>query len=88
MLVPTLAITNNNLILILMPILLLMLLLPLLGLYNLYFKLTFESVVGINQFNIAYSQPLNIKHTITKAKLHQAPGKEAGKYYSGELSNE
>lgn len=34
---------------------------------------------------IAYSRPPNLKDMITKAKLHQAPGKEASKYYSGEL---
>ena len=34
----------------------------------------------------AYSRPKNIKDSMTKAKLHQAPGREASKYYSGELS--
>ena len=34
---------------------------------------------------VAYSRPPNLKDMITKAKLHQAPGKEASKYYSGEL---
>lgn len=41
--------------------------------------------VGIEKMIIAYSRPPNIKDTLTKAKLHQAPGKEASKYYSGEL---
>ena len=41
--------------------------------------------LGIQQLTIAYSRPKNIKDTITKAKLHQAPGFEASKYYSGEL---
>ena len=41
--------------------------------------------LGIQQLTIAYSRPKNIKDTITKAKLHQAPGFEASKYYLGEL---
>ena len=43
-----------------------------------------SSRLGIKQLTIAYSRPKNIKDTITKAKLHQAPGREASKYYSGE----
>ena len=49
-------------------------------------KSTFEEVLDIQQTTIAYSRPPNLKDTLTKAKLHQAPGKEASKYYSGELS--
>ena len=45
-----------------------------------------SSKLGIKQLTIAYSRPKNIKDTITKAKLHQAKGREASKYYSGELS--
>ena len=45
-----------------------------------------SSRLGIKQLTIAYSRPKNIKDTITKAKLHQAPGREASKYYSGELT--
>ena len=45
-----------------------------------------SSKLGIKQLTIAYSRPKNIKDTITKAKLHQAQGREASKYYSGELS--
>jgi len=43
--------------------------------------------LGIKQLTIAYSRPKNIKDTITKAKLHQAPGHEASKYYSGEQTS-
>ena len=41
---------------------------------------------GITQVTTCYSRPKNIKDLVTKAKLHQASGKEASKYYSGELS--
>ena len=44
--------------------------------------------IGIKDFTIAYSRPKNIKDLVTKAKLHMAPGKEASKYYTGELSAE
>ena len=57
------------------------------ALYDHYWKTSFEDL-GIKQFTVAYSRPPNIKDYVTKAKLHQAPGKEASKYYSGELSNE
>ena len=46
---------------------------------------TFSEELGINQFTICYSRSTNIKESLTKAKLHQAPGKEASKFYSGEL---
>ena len=42
--------------------------------------------IGIKNFTIAYSRPKNIKDLITRAKLHMTPGKEASKYFSGELS--
>ena len=44
--------------------------------------------IGIDNFTIAYSRPKNIKDLVTKSKLHMAPGKEASKYYMGELSAE
>ena len=44
--------------------------------------------IGIKHFTVAYSRPKNIKDLVTKAKLHMAPGKEASKYYLGELSAE
>ena len=44
-----------------------------------------QEEVGIEKMIIAYSRPPNIKDVLTKAKLYQAPGKEASKYYSGEL---
>ena len=42
--------------------------------------------IGITQVTTAYSQANNIKYLVTNAKLHQPPGKEAIKYYSGELT--
>ena len=53
--------------------------------YNATCKVNFESL-GITQMTTAYSRAKNIRDLVTKAKLHQAPGKEASKYYSGELS--
>jgi len=44
--------------------------------------------IGIRDFTIAYSRPKNIKDLVSKSKLHMAPGKEASKYYTGELSAE
>ena len=55
------------------------------ALYDHYCKEAFEGL-GITQMTTAYSSPKNIKDLVTKAKLHQPPGKEAGKCYSGELS--
>ena len=40
--------------------------------------------IGITQVTLAYSRAKNIKDLVTKAKLHQPPGKEASKYYWGE----
>ena len=39
--------------------------------------------IEITRVTLAYSQPKNIKDLITKAKLHQPPGKETSKYYAG-----
>ena len=41
---------------------------------------------GNKTINNCILQAQNIKDTITKAKLHQASGHEASKYYSGELT--
>ena len=57
------------------------------AIYEQHCKSTFESSLGIKQTTIAYSRAPNLKDTLTKAKLHQAPGKEASKYYLGELTN-
>ena len=54
--------------------------------YNKHCKTLFEERLGINQLTIAYSRPPNIRELLTKAKLYQAPGREASKFYSGELS--
>ena len=54
-------------------------------LYDTYCKQIFEDVLDIKQTTVAYSRPKNIRELVTKAKLHQAPGREASKFYSGEL---
>lgn len=56
------------------------------AIYNMTCKEVFETELNITQATIAYSRPKNIKDLVTKAKLHQAPGKPVSKYYSGELS--
>ena len=56
------------------------------AIYNDTCKELFEDALGIKQTTIAYSRPKNLKDVLTKAKLHQAPGREASKFYSGELS--
>ena len=56
------------------------------SIYNNICKELFEDVLDIKQTTIAYSRPKNLKDVLTKAKLHQAPGREASKFYSGELS--
>ena len=38
----------------------------------------------ISQTTVAYSRPKNVKDLLSKAKLHQAKGKEVSVYYSGE----
>mmetsp|Transcript_35312 Transcript_35312/g.59947 ORF Transcript_35312/g.59947 Transcript_35312/m.59947 type:complete len:112 (-) Transcript_35312:413-748(-) len=53
-------------------------------LYNIHCKPKFEEI-GIKQFTIAYSRSKNVRDATTKAKLHLAAGKEASKYYLGEL---
>jgi len=55
------------------------------AIYNHHCKELFEQRLDITQSIIAYSRPPNIKDTVTKAKLHQAPGRNASKFYSGEL---
>ena len=37
---------------------------------------------------MSWNSPKNIKDLVSKSKLHMAPGKEASKYYTGELSAE
>ena len=51
------------------------------SLYDAYCKAVFESTLAVKQFTIAYSHPKNLQDILTQAKLHQAPGKEASKYY-------
>ena len=55
------------------------------ALYDHYCKEAFEGL-GITQMSTLYSPPKNIKDLVSKAKLHQPPGKEASKYHPGELS--
>lgn len=55
--------------------------------YNQHCSEVFERVLSIKQTTVCYSRAKNIKDTVTKAKLHQAPGQEASKFYSGELSS-
>ena len=54
------------------------------ALYDHHCRDTFKKL-GITQMTTAFSRPKNIKDSLTKAKLHQAPGHEASKYYMGEL---
>ena len=42
--------------------------------------------MGIKKFVIAYSRSNNIKELMTRAKLHQPPGHEASKYYTGKMA--
>lgn len=55
------------------------------AIYNSCCEEILRKSIDIEQMTIAYSRPPNIKDLLTKAKLHQAPGQEASKYYSGEL---
>lgn len=55
------------------------------AIYNNNCKEVFESMLKIKQVTVAYSRPNNVRDRISKAKLHQAPGREASKFYSGEL---
>ena len=55
------------------------------AIFNHYCQELFKDRLDITQSIVAYSRPPNIKDTVTKAKLHQAPGRNASKFYSGEL---
>ena len=55
--------------------------------YDLHCRDVFEAELDIQQVTVAYSRAPNIKDTLTRAKLHQASGKPASKYYMGELVN-
>ena len=55
------------------------------SIYDRTCKKDIERVLDITKLVIAYSKPPNIKEALTKAKLHQATGREASKFYSGEL---
>jgi len=55
------------------------------ALYDLHCKEILTSI-GIKKFIIAYHAAPNLNSLTTKAKLIQEPGKEASKYYEGELS--
>ncbi len=57
------------------------------AIYDSTCKETFEQVLGIKQFTVAYSRSRNIRDLVTRAKIHQAPGKPVSKYYTGELSD-
>ncbi|KAL7554563.1 hypothetical protein ACHAWF_018021, partial [Thalassiosira exigua] len=54
--------------------------------YDLHCKDLFANKLGIEQTTVAFSKHRNLQAALTKAKLHQPAGKEASKYYSGELS--
>ena len=55
------------------------------AIYNTCCNEVLRNTLDITKLVIAYSRPPNLKDAITKAKLHQAPGKKASQYYSGEL---
>ena len=55
------------------------------AIWNHHCQKLFEECLGIKQTIIAYSRANNIKDSVTKAKLHQAPGQEASTFYSGEI---
>ena len=42
--------------------------------------------LNVEQVTVTYSRPNNLKDLPTKAKLHQAPDREASKYYYGEVT--
>jgi len=46
-------------------------------------KLEEDSNLGIQQMIVAYSRPTNLRDAITRAKLHQAPGREASTFGGG-----
>merc|ERR1711966_82896 len=39
--------------------------------------------LSVSQITVAYSRPKNIRDLLSKAKLHQAKGKEVSIYYGG-----
>jgi len=39
------------------------------------------TTIGINSLTVAYSRHKNLREQLTQARLHQAPGREAGKFY-------
>ena len=47
----------------------------------------FNEKLGIKQTTIAYSRAKNLRDLLTQAKLHQATGHEASKYFTGELTD-
>ena len=57
-------------------------------LYNQHCQHTFSTLLGMNNLTIAYSQHKSLKEHLTQAKLHQAKGKEASKYYKTHSVNQ
>ena len=57
------------------------------ALYNLHLKELVEKWLDVKQKTVCYSRPKNIRDYVTKAKLHQAPGREISKFYTGELTD-
>ena len=57
------------------------------GLYDLHLKDDMEKWLDVKQTTVCYSRPKNVQDHVTKAKLHQAPGRESSKYYTGELDD-
>ena len=57
------------------------------ALYNLHLKDLVEKWLDVKQTVVCYSRPKNIRDYVTKAKLHQAPGREISKFYTGELTD-
>ena len=55
------------------------------SIYNNTCSRVFEDLLDIKQLTVAYSRSTNIRESVSKAKLHQAPGREASKFYTGEL---
>jgi len=50
-----------------------------------YSKNNWPKKAARSQITVAYSRPKNIKDLLSKAKLHQAEGKDVSVYYSGGL---
>ena len=57
------------------------------AIYNLHLKELVEKWLDVKQTTVCYSRPKNIRDYVTKAKLHQAPGREISKFYTGELTD-